>query len=139
MLIDSAHSTHYACRSCAFCLCKYYELVKVVNNVSCICLAASYLQTGMQSLIESEYKIPYFLKISPHLEIPPPSKSRRTYKEIGSNKHRPQNLAAWKRVVGFKVCGIMVECRRTQFALLKACSARWVSGLVATLKISLRV
>ena len=40
---------------------KYYELVKVVNNASGIillCLAASYPQTGMQSLIESQCKIP---------------------------------------------------------------------------------
>ena len=36
----------------------YYELVKVVNNAICMCLAARYPQTGMQSPIESEYKIP---------------------------------------------------------------------------------
>ena len=40
---------------------KYYELVKVVNNASGIILlglAASYPQTGMQSPIESQCKIP---------------------------------------------------------------------------------
>ena len=37
---------------------KYYELVKVINNASGTCLAASYPQTGMQSPIESECKIP---------------------------------------------------------------------------------
>ena len=53
--------------------------------------------------------VPYFLEISPHLEIPPPSKSRRTHKEVGSNKRRPRNLAAWKRVVGFKVRGMQAR------------------------------
>ena len=38
-------------------------------------------------------------------------KSRRTYKEVSSNKCRPRNLTAWKRVVGFKV---YAECRRTR-------------------------
>ena len=54
-------------------------------------------------------RLPYFLEILLHLEIPPPSKSCRTYKEVGSNKHRPQNLAAWKRVVGFKVRGMQAH------------------------------
>ena len=57
MSIDSAHSMHYACRPC-HARSKYYELVKVVNNASGICLAASHPQTGMQSTVESEYKIP---------------------------------------------------------------------------------
>ena len=34
-----------------------YELVKVVNNASGTCLAASYPRTGMQSPIESDCKI----------------------------------------------------------------------------------
>ena len=37
---------------------KYCGLVKVVNNDNGTCLAASYPQTGMQSPIESECKIP---------------------------------------------------------------------------------
>ena len=37
---------------------KYYELVKVVKIASGTCLAASYPQTGTQSPIESECKIP---------------------------------------------------------------------------------
>ena len=37
---------------------EYYGLVKVVNNASGTRLAGSYLQTGMQSPIESECKIP---------------------------------------------------------------------------------
>ena len=41
--------------------------------------------------------------------IPISSKSRRTYKEVGSNKRRPRNLAAWKRVVGFKVRGMQAH------------------------------
>ena len=37
---------------------EYYGLVKVVNNASGTRLAGSYSQTGMQSPIESECKIP---------------------------------------------------------------------------------
>ena len=37
---------------------EYYGLVKAVNNASGTHLAGSYSQTGMQSLIESECKIP---------------------------------------------------------------------------------
>ena len=60
-------------------------------------------------------KVPYFLEISPHLEIPPPSKSRRTWKEVGSNKRRPRNLAAWKRVFGFKVHGMQALARDSHY------------------------
>ena len=80
--------------------------------------------------------IPYFLKILPHLEIPPPSKSRRTYKEVGSNKRHPRNLAAWKRVIGFKV---YAECRRTRaihtIEMVECAGARQVSVLVVALEI----
>ena len=82
----------------------------------------------------------YFLEISLHLEIPPPSKSRRTYKEVSSNKRRPRNLAAWKRVVGFKVYAEYIECRRTRaictIEMGEYAGARRVSGLVAALEIS---
>ena len=58
--IDSAHSMHYTCRPCASAHMhnKYYVLVKVVNNASGTRLAGSYPQTGMQSPIELECKIP---------------------------------------------------------------------------------
>ena len=56
-------------------------LVKVVNNASGICFAASYPQTGMQSPIESECKLPgldlvqrvsgFFWLISPEAYIQP--------------------------------------------------------------------
>ena len=59
--------------------------------------------------------VPYFLEISPHLEIPPPLKSRRIYKEVGSNKRRPRNLAAWKRFVGFKVRGMQAHARDSHY------------------------
>ena len=42
---------------------KCYELVKVVNNASCIMYAAHYPQTGMQSPIESECKTPISLDL----------------------------------------------------------------------------
>ena len=59
--IDSAHSMHYASGlvlSAHAHNIEYYGLVKVVNNASGIRLVGSYSQTGMQSLIESECKIP---------------------------------------------------------------------------------
>ena len=37
-----------------------------------------------------EQRLPYFLEISPHLEILPPSKCSRNHKKVGSNKHRPR-------------------------------------------------
>ena len=37
---------------------KCYGLIEVITNASGICLDASYLQTGIQSPIESESKIP---------------------------------------------------------------------------------
>ena len=42
-----------------------------------------------------ELCIPYFLEISPHLEIPPPSKCRCIYLPTRPNKRRPRNFAAW--------------------------------------------
>ena len=74
--------------------------------------------------------LPYFL------EIPPPSKSRRTYKEVGSNKRRPRNLAAWKRVVGFKVSGMQAHAAIRTIEMDESTGARRVSGLVAALEIS---
>ena len=74
-------------------------------------------------------EIPYFLEILPHLEIPPPSKSRHTYKEVGSNKRRPRNLAAWKRIVGIKVRGMQVHASDSHYR-------KQASGLVAALEIS---
>ena len=62
--IDSAHSMHYACTAAGLVLSahahniEYYGLVKVVNNASGTRLAGSYSQTGIQSPIESECKIP---------------------------------------------------------------------------------
>ena len=53
---------HYACMHALFFSAhahnKCYGLIEVVNNASGICVDASYLQTGVQSPIESESKIP---------------------------------------------------------------------------------
>ena len=80
--------------------------------------------------VNLKFHLPYFLEISPYLEIPPPSKSRRTYKEVGSNKRRPRNLAAWKRVVGFKVCGMQAHVRDSHYRngrVLRREAGEWTS------------
>ena len=41
------------------------------------------------------FKLPYFLEISPHLEIRLPSKCHRIYLPTRPNQRRPRNLAAW--------------------------------------------
>ena len=54
-----------------------------------------YFCISMHIIILSRvHKIPYFLEISPHLEIPPPSKCRRVFQPTHPNKRCPQNLAA---------------------------------------------
>ena len=50
---------------------KFWQLVQWFMLVSVFVISIT-------SLLVSVY-IPYFLEISPHLEIPPPSKSRRIY------------------------------------------------------------
>ena len=66
------------------------------------------------------------------------SKSRRTYKEVDFNKRRPRNLAAWKRVVGFKVGGMQVHARDSHYrnGWVRRREAGRVSGLVTALEIS---
>ena len=57
------------------------------------------------------------------------SKSRRAY-EAGSNKHRLQNLAAWKRVVGFKVRGMQAHTHDLHYRNGQVCrreAGEWTS------------
>ena len=54
----------------------------------------NFLHLSIQELLAAVH-IPYLLEISPHLEIPPPSKCRRIYLLTRPNKRRPRNLAAW--------------------------------------------
>ena len=74
-------------------------------------------------------------------QTPYSSKSRRTCKEVGSNKRRPRNLAAWKRVVGFKVRrmqahasdshyrnGLWIKLAQTNVALRYTESKKEVAG-----------
>ena len=43
------------------------------------------------------------------------SKSRRTHKEVGSNKRSTRDLAAWKRIVGFKVHEMEAHTRNLHY------------------------
>ena len=49
----------------------------------------------MNGISDNYNPVPYFLEISPHLEIPPPSKCRRIVQPTHPNKRRPRNLATW--------------------------------------------
>ena len=46
-------------------------------------------------MIRPRVQVPYFLEISPHLEIPPPSKCHRIFQPTHPNKRCSWNLAAW--------------------------------------------
>ena len=83
--------------------------------------------------------VPYFLEISPHLEIPPPSKSRRTYKEARFQQTPPsksRRMEKGRRIQSTRNAG--AQCTRTicTIEMDECAGARRVSGLVAALEIS---
>ena len=87
-------------------------------------------------------KVLYFLKISPHLEIPLPSKCCRIFQPTHLNKRRPRNLTAWYGLDKISVCtrALYVHTNRliTEAVYARACQsvARRCPQNLAALKLS---
>ena len=76
---------------------KFQRLIFITQSQTYPSAYRAYLSTCIY--VNQEYMrihcIPYFLEISPHLEIPPPSKCCRIFQPTHPNKRCPWNLAAW--------------------------------------------